>query len=78
MPLFPMVQIPPIKAAVGATQMAINFPTAEVSETTGAPTIPWPGLNEKVEQRPLVVPEAAPYAATYRPTGPRRPAPSSS
>ena len=51
MPLFPMVQIPPIKAAVGATQMAINFPTAEVSE--------------KVEQRPLVVPGAAPYAATY-------------
>ncbi len=63
--LFLIVQIPPIKAAVGAAQTAINFPTAEVSETTGAPTIPWPGLNENVVQQPPVVPEAAPYAATY-------------
>lgn len=63
--LFLIVQIPPIKAAIGATQAAINFPTAEVSETTGAPTIPWPGLNEEIEQQPPVVPEAAPYAATF-------------
>ena len=63
--LFLIVQIPPIKAAVGSVQTAINFPTAEVSETTGLPTVPWPGLNEQVEQQPPVVPEAAPYEATY-------------
>jgi lactate permease len=63
--LFLIVQIPPVKSAVGATQAAINFPSAEVSETTGAPVVPWPGLNEQVEQRPPVVPEPAPYAATY-------------
>ena len=63
--LFLIVQIPPVKSAVGATQAAINFPSAEISETTGAPVVPWPGLNEQVEQRPPVVPEPAPYAATY-------------
>ena len=63
--LFLIVQIPPVKSAVGATQAAINFPSAEISETTGAPVVPWPGLNEQVEQRPPVVPEPAPYEATY-------------
>jgi lactate permease len=63
--LFLLVQVPPIKAAVGAIQTAINFPSAEVSETTGLPAVPWPGLNEAVEQRPPVVAEAAPYAATF-------------
>ncbi len=63
--LFLLVQVPPIKAAVGGIQTAINFPSAEVSETTGLPAVPWPGLNEAVEQRPPVVPEAAPYAATF-------------
>jgi lactate permease len=63
--LFLIVQIPPVKSAVGATQAAINFPSAEISETTGAPVVPWPGLNEQVEQQPPVVSEPAPYAATY-------------
>ena len=63
--LFLLVQVPPIKATVGAIQTAINFPSAEVSETTGLPAVPWPGLNEAVEQRPPVVAEAAPYAATF-------------
>jgi lactate permease len=63
--LFLLVQVPPIKAAVGAIQTTINFPSAEVSETTGLPAVPWPGLNEAVEQRPPVVTEAAPYAATF-------------
>ncbi len=62
--LFLIVQIPPIKATVGAIQTAINFPTAVPSETTGLPTVPWPGLNEQVEQQPPVVPETAPYAAS--------------
>src|ERR671910_2618418 len=63
--LFLLVQVPPIKAAVGAIQTAINFPTAAVSETTGLPAVPWPGLNEVVEQQPPVVPEPAPYAASF-------------
>jgi lactate permease len=63
--LFLLAQVPPIKAAVSAIQTAINFPSAEVSETTGLPAVPWPGLNEAVEQRPPVVAEAAPYAATF-------------
>jgi lactate permease len=63
--LFLIVQIPPIKAAVGATQTAINFPTAEVSETTGLPTIPWPGLNGHIEQTQPVVPKPTPYDATF-------------
>jgi lactate permease len=63
--LFLIVQIPPIKAAVGATQTAINFPTAEVSETTGLPTIPWPGLNGYIEQTQPVVPKPTPYDATF-------------
>jgi len=63
--LFLIVQIPPIKAAVGATQIAINFPTAVVSETTGQPVVPWPGLDGHVQQEPPVVPEAAPYTAAF-------------
>jgi lactate permease len=63
--LFLIVQIPPIKAAVGTTQTAINFPTAEVSETTGLPTIPWPGLNGHIEQTQPVVPKPTPYDATF-------------
>jgi lactate permease len=63
--LFLIVQIPPIKAAVSATQTAINFPSAEISETTGLPTIPWPGLNGHVEQTSPVVPKPTPYDATF-------------
>jgi lactate permease len=63
--LFLIVQIPPIKAAVGGIQTAINFPSAEISETTGLPTIPWPGLNGHVEQTAPVVPKPTPYDATF-------------
>ncbi len=63
--LFLLAQVPPIKDAIGAIQTAVNFPSAEISETTGAPVVPWPGLNEVVQQQPPVVPEPAPYAATF-------------
>jgi lactate permease len=63
--LFLIAQIPPVKAAIGAIQLAINFPTAAVSETTGLPTIPWPGLNGEIAQTPPVVPEPTPYDATF-------------
>jgi lactate permease len=63
--LFLLVQVPPIKAAVGGVQTAINFPNATVDPTTGNPVVPWPGLDGQVEQRPPVVPEAAPYSATF-------------
>lgn len=63
--LFLIVQIPPIKSAVGGIQAAVNLPAAEVSETTGQPVIAWPGLNERVEQQPPVVAEPTPYAASY-------------
>ena len=63
--LFLLVQVPPIKAAISGIQTAVNFPSAAVSETTGLPAVPWPGLNEAVEQQPPVVPEPAPYAATF-------------
>src|SRR5215216_2881427 len=63
--LFLIVQIPPIKAAVGATQIAINFPTAVVSETTGQPVVPWPGLDGHVQQTAPVVPKPTPYDAVF-------------
>ncbi len=63
--LFLLVQVPPIKAAVGGIQTAVNFPSAAVDPTTGLPVVPWPGLDGQVEQQPPVVPEAAPYSATY-------------
>jgi lactate permease len=63
--LFLIVQIPPIKDAVGATQTAINFPSAEISDTTGLPTVPWPGLNGHIEQTAPVVPKPTPYDATF-------------
>jgi lactate permease len=63
--LFLLVQVPPIKDAVGGVQTAINFPNATVDPTTGNPVVPWPGLDGQVEQRPPVVPEAAPYSASY-------------
>src|SRR5215211_882996 len=40
--LFLIVQIPPIKDAVSATQTKINFPSTEISDTTGLPVVPWP------------------------------------
>src|SRR5919107_1143087 len=40
--LFLIMQIGPIKEAVGATQTAINFPNSVVSETTGLPVVPKP------------------------------------
>ena len=75
--LFLIVQIPPVKEAVGAIQTAVNFPTAVPSDTTGLPEVPWPGLNEQVEQRPPVVAEPTPYSAVFATTGSRRPGPSS-
>src|SRR5215212_9851035 len=63
--LFLIVQIPPVKSTVGAIQTAVNFPSAEVSETTGQPVVPWPGLDGHVQQGPPVVPKAAPYAAAF-------------
>jgi len=63
--LFLVVQIPPIKDAVSGIQTAVNFPSSELDPTTGLPVVPWPGLDGQVEQQPPVVPEAAPYSATY-------------
>ncbi len=50
---------------MGAIQTAVNFPTAVPSDTTGLPEVPWPGLNEQVEQRPPVVSEPTPYSAVF-------------
>src|SRR5918993_946465 len=63
--LFLLAQVPPIKAAISGIQVAINFPTASVDPATGLPTVPWPGLNEVVEQQPPVVPEPTPYGASF-------------
>jgi lactate permease len=63
--LFLIVQIGPIKDAVSATQTAINFPSAEISPTTGLPVVPWPGLNGHVEQTAPVVPKPTPYDAVF-------------
>jgi lactate permease len=63
--LFLLVQVPPIKDAVGGVQTAVNFPSAAVDPTTGLPVVPWPGLDGQVEQQPPVVPKAAPYSASY-------------
>ncbi len=63
--LFLIVQIPPVKAAVSSTQIAINFPNSTVSETTGSPVVPWPGLNGHVEQTSPVVPKPTPYDAVF-------------
>src|SRR5215203_4305440 len=63
--LFLIVQIPPIKDAVSAMQTAINFPRAVVSETTGLPVVPWPGLDGNVAQTSPVVPKPTPYDAFF-------------
>jgi lactate permease len=63
--LFLIVQIGPIKDAVSATQTAINFPNAVVSETTGLPVVPWPGLDGNVAQTQPVVPKPTPYDAFF-------------
>ena len=63
--IFLIAQIPPVKDAVSSIQLAINFPTAVISDTTGLPTIPWPGLNGEISQGPPVVPEPTPYDATF-------------
>ena len=63
--LFLIVQIGPIKDAVSATQTAINFPSAVVSETTGLPVVPWPGLDGQVAQTAPVVPKPTPYDAFF-------------
>src|ERR687890_480789 len=63
--LFLIVQIGPIKAAVSSTQTAINFPNAVVSETTGLPVVPWPGLDGNVAQTQPVVPKPTPYDAFF-------------
>ena len=59
------MQVPPIKDAVGGIQETVNFASAEVDPTTGLPVVPWPGLDGQVEQQQPVVPEPAPYSATY-------------
>jgi lactate permease len=63
--LFLIVQIGPIKDAISATQLAINFPNAVVSETTGLPVVPWPGLDGNVAQTSPVVPKPTPYDAFF-------------
>src|SRR5918996_3860795 len=63
--LFLIVQIGPIKDAVSATQTAINFPNAVVSDTTGLPVVPWPGLDGNVAQTQPVVPKPTPYDAVF-------------
>jgi lactate permease len=63
--LFLIVQIGPIKDAVSAAQTAINFPNAVVSETTGLPVVPWPGLDGNVAQTAPVVPKPTPYDAFF-------------
>src|SRR5215204_6144491 len=63
--LFLIVQIGPIKDAVSATQTAINFPNSVVSETTGLPVVPWPGLDGNVAQTTPVVPKPTPYDAFF-------------
>jgi lactate permease len=63
--LFLIVQIGPIKDAISATQTAINFPNAVVSETTGLPVVPWPGLDGNVAQTAPVVPKPTPYDAFF-------------
>ncbi|MGH3145671.1 MAG: L-lactate permease [Rubrobacter sp.] len=63
--LFLLAQVPPIKAAISAVQTTINFPTASLDPATGLPVVPWPGLNEVVEQQPPVVPEPTPYSASF-------------
>jgi len=63
--LFLIVQIGPIKDAVSSTQTAINFPNSVVSETTGLPVVPWPGLDGNVAQTSPVVPKPTPYDAFF-------------
>ena len=63
--LFLIVQIGPIKDAIGATQLAINFPSAVISDTTGLPVVPWPGLDGNVAQTAPVVPKPTPYDAVF-------------
>jgi lactate permease len=63
--MFLLAQVPPIKEAIGGIQTTVNFPTAEVSETTGLPVVPWPGLDGQIQQTPPVVPEPAPYTAAF-------------
>ena len=63
--LFLIVQIGPIKDAVSATQLKINFPNAVVSDTTGLPVVPWPGLDGNVAQTQPVVPKPTPYDAFF-------------
>src|SRR5215212_5329639 len=63
--LFLIVQIGPIKDAISATQTAINFPSAEISDTTGLPVVPWRGLNGHIEQTAPVVPKPTPYDAVF-------------
>src|SRR5215210_2640681 len=63
--LFLIVQIGPIKEFVSATQTKINFPNSVVSETTGLPVVPWPGLDGNVAQTSPVVPKPTPYDAFF-------------
>ncbi len=63
--LFLIVRIPPVGDLVSTIQETANFSSAEVNPTTGAPEVPWPGLDEQIEQQPPVVPEPTPYTAVF-------------
>ena len=54
-------------------QTAVNFPTAAVSETTGLPVVPWPGLDGQIQQTaPRGARAHALHRLPSRPTGSRR------
>jgi lactate permease len=63
--LFLLAQVPPIKDTISSIQTSVNFPSAEVSEDTGLPVVPWPGLDGHVKQGPPVVPKPTPYDAVF-------------
>lgn len=55
----------PIKSFIKDTQLAINFPSAQLNEQ-GNPAVPWPGLDGQVTRHPPVVNQAGPYPARYQ------------
>ncbi|MBV9453752.1 MAG: lactate permease LctP family transporter [Rubrobacter sp.] len=55
----------PIKSFIKNTQLAVNFPSAQLNEQ-GNPAVPWPGLNGQVTRQPPVVGQASPYPAMYQ------------
>jgi L-lactate permease len=55
----------PIKSFIKDTQLAVNFPSAQLNEQ-GNPAVPWPGLDGQVARQPPVVGQAGPYPARYQ------------